>query len=125
MNYPQPWWYRANVSPLSKWPNGIYDGDTVELMIDQGFQTYTHRKCRLLAVDTPEMRGYQADNGKVARRAVVLWMAAATIGAGDWPLLVRTHEADSFGRWLVEIIRKTDGQNLSDFLIGLGYGHEY
>ena len=34
----------------------VVDGDTVELMIDQGFSDFTEQKMRLYGIDSPEMR---------------------------------------------------------------------
>jgi len=35
----------------------VIDGDTVELLIDLGFNTLTKQKIRLRAIDAPEIRG--------------------------------------------------------------------
>jgi micrococcal nuclease len=34
----------------------VVDGDTVELVIDQGFSDFTEQKMRLYGIDSPEMR---------------------------------------------------------------------
>jgi micrococcal nuclease len=42
----------------------VVDGDTVELMIDQGFSNFTKQTMRLYGVDAPEMR---TKEGKAAK----------------------------------------------------------
>jgi micrococcal nuclease len=34
----------------------VIDGDTFDLMIDLGFNTFTHQRMRLYGIDAPEMR---------------------------------------------------------------------
>ena len=34
----------------------VVDGDTFDLMIDLGFNTFTHQRMRLYGIDAPEMR---------------------------------------------------------------------
>ena len=48
----------------------IYDGDTVTLVIDLGFDTYRQMKLRLYGIDTPEMRGAEREQGVYVRGLV-------------------------------------------------------
>ena len=41
----------------------VIDGDTVELLIDLGFNTLTQQKIRLRAIDAPEIRGPEREEG--------------------------------------------------------------
>ena len=34
-----------------------YDGDSFDLSLDLGFEIVVHKGCRLMGVDTPELRG--------------------------------------------------------------------
>ncbi len=45
----------------------VVDGDTVELMIDQGFSDFTEQKMRLYGIDSPEM---QTNAGKALTNAL-------------------------------------------------------
>lgn len=87
----------------------VVDGDTLDLLIDQGMRVYRRERVRLLGVDAPEVRGSTAQAGADALAWVRSWLAAA---GGEWPLTVRTTKADSFGRYLARIWRG-DGAELN------------
>jgi micrococcal nuclease len=42
----------------------VVDGDTVELMIDQGFSNFTKQTMRLYGIDAPEMRTKEGKEAK-------------------------------------------------------------
>jgi endonuclease YncB( thermonuclease family) len=75
----------------------VVDGDTVELMIDQGFDTQRKERFRLYGVDAPEMR-YEA--GKASKKW--LWEALQPLEA----IYVQTIQLetkakrDKYGRFL-------------------------
>lgn len=118
---PEPFAYRANINPLSRWPDGVYDGDTVDLLIDKGFHDYTFRKVRLDGVDTPEMRIVTREQAHAARNLTVQWLKYACVGQTKWPLCLVSNELDAFGRIVGTIYRLVDGQNLTDYLRSKGY----
>lgn len=45
----------------------VYDGDTLTLELDLGFNLYLVRKARICGIDTPEMRGWQKPAGTIVR----------------------------------------------------------
>ena len=51
--------------------------------------------------------------------------AGAIDGDGEWPFVVRTEKADSFGRWLAEVHRTDDPVSLTDAIIATGHGVAY
>jgi micrococcal nuclease len=53
----------------------IVDGDTQDLLIDLGLDTYTLIRTRLIGVDTPETRGVEKPEGEVAKAYVTKWFA--------------------------------------------------
>ena len=59
---PTPYVYRAQV--LS-----VYDGDTITVMIDLGLRIKVRASCRMLGIDTPEIRGKNAAEKKMALTA--------------------------------------------------------
>lgn len=53
----------------------VYDGDTIRVDIDQGFNHWMHRESiRLYGIDTPEMRGAEKEDGKRVRDLVREWL---------------------------------------------------
>lgn len=81
----------------------VYDGDTVRADIDLGFGMWMHRQAlRLAGIDAPELRGETIGAGRAARdflRNLLL----------DEPVVIRTHKAGKYGRWLAEIYRELAG----------------
>jgi len=93
----------------------IYDGDTVTLDIKLGcFVTLENEKCRLMGIDTPEMRGDDKARGKLARdflRNMILGQEVT----------VKTYldKTGKYGRLLVDIYH--NGVFINEFLVTSGY----
>lgn len=82
----------------------VVDGDTYDLVVDPGFRlAYAHR-FRLYGWDTPERRRGSPFERSEARRATE--EAASWIADAGSRLFTRTHKADSFGRWLAELLHE-------------------
>ena len=112
--------YRAKIDQESKWHLGVYDGDTVDLVIDVGFRMSCRQRIRLLYVDTPEIRGPERPDGLQFKQLTSEWFAVVAASAHKWPLLVKTEKSDSFGRYLAEIWRFGDERSLNQFLLDNG-----
>lgn len=95
------WEYRCRV--LS-----VYDGDSLKLEVDLGFGATMKLKdpgCRLLDIDTPEIRGPERSLGLEAKQFVLDWIAEREDG-DDWPFICRTVRDDAtgkYGRYLVDL----------------------
>lgn len=107
--------YRARLS-------SVHDGDTLTLVADLGFEVSVRVTVRALGINAPELA---TPEGKVAQQAALAWVAAA--GAGDWPLVIASQKAatpigpDKYGgRWLAQVWRISDGQELGTALISSG-----
>lgn len=86
----------------------VVDGDTIDVKIDLGFDTYSKRRVRLLDVDTPE-RGQE--NYKEATQ----FTTASVLGK---EILIQTYKSDVFGRYLANVFYLNDEEyrSLSDEL---------
>lgn len=115
---PAPFWYRAQPSPRSRHRLGVIDGDTLDLTLDLGFRLTLELRVRLLDVDTPEIRK-DTGEGKLFKELSMAWVSEAIEFGGDWPLLVCTSKADSFGRWLATVVNHKN-ICLSSYLILCG-----
>lgn len=78
----------------------VIDGDTFDLMIDEGFSNFTQQRMRLYGIDAPEMK---TDAGKDLQRRLVENYYLA-------PVIVQSIEApkskqfrDKYGRFLAII----------------------
>jgi len=84
----------------------VVDGDTVDLFCDDGRRRYSLERYRLIGVDAPELHDSdQAMRAKAieTKAALMEMLKPAAVDLKRWPLVVKTHKSDSFGRWLAEI----------------------
>lgn len=113
----EPFVYRAKCS-------NVVDGDTVDLFVDCGFRQYATLRMRLLGINAPEMNATDPavrQRALEAKQYVIERLKPAPVSMTDaWPLLVRTHKTDSFGRWLAEVWVTPDAGTLGDAMISLG-----
>jgi micrococcal nuclease len=99
------WTYRARLEK-------VVDGDTVDVLIDLGFQAFYRVRLRLLGVDAPEMG---SDAGSKAKAFTAEWISGLE---GDWPLYVRTAKTDKYGRYVATILPAADPYySLNDALL--------
>lgn len=100
----------------------VIDGDTVVMDIDVGFgMAKIKEHIRLARIDTPEVRGEERPLGLKSKEFVVEWMKSC-----NWEVIVETQkEKGKYGRYIGEIYRLSDGQNLSTLLLEEGLAVEY
>jgi micrococcal nuclease len=89
----------------------VVDGDTVDFVVDLGFNIHTTIRTRLIGVDTPE-RGHE-DWKKATETCARLLSSVAdirneSIGHPEHWVKIRTEKTGKYGRWLVEIDGVTD-----------------
>lgn len=103
---PPAYVYRAQV--LS-----VYDGDTITVMLDLGMSITRKAKCRLVGIDTPEIRT------KVAGEKEAAYAARDRVRdliLDKWVTIQSMTEPDKYGRLLVKVWTE-DGQCVNDVLI--------
>ena len=125
-----------NITAIEK----VVDGDTVDAVIDLGFDVRFCGRIRLLGIDTPESRTRDLEEkfyGKLSTAALKSWLHWAIMSdRDDIEIKLRCPEADSrgkFGRILGELwINCTaDGQefsgwtNLNKWMCESGYAVGY
>lgn len=106
----------------SKYPQGAYDGDTIDLIIDVGFKMTTRQRIRLLGVNTPELRGASKEKGLYWRDMTRKWLKdAKDKSKEEWYLKINTFKSDAFGRYLADISRESiTNKSLGQYLIRIG-----
>ena len=116
-----PYQYYAKLDE-SKYPQGAYDGDTIDLIIDVGFKITTRQRVRLLWVNTPELRGASKEEGLHWRDLTRKWLKHAKDSSNEeWYLQVETSKSDAFGRYLADIQRvSVTNKYLSSYLLRMG-----
>lgn len=117
------WGFYAKPDSFSDYEYGVLDGDTWDLLVDQGFRDYQRPRIRAVHIDAAEV--FSARRGSAEYRAGIEqrdfardWMAdAVDAHDGDWPLVLRTRrKRGSFDRWLGEVFDR-DGNSLERALI--------
>jgi micrococcal nuclease len=96
----------------------VYDGDTIFVNIDQGFNDWKmNQPIRLCGVNAPEVRGVGKEEG-LKVKAIVEEMIA------NKPVVLHTiDKKDKYGRWLGFIY--IDGLNLNQLLLENGHAVPY
>tara|TARA_R100001015_G_C4633836_1_gene199325 strand:- start:356 stop:697 length:342 start_codon:yes stop_codon:yes gene_type:complete len=96
----------------------IVDGDTVDLLVDCGFNIIRKERIRFYGVDAWETRGEEREDGLKAKKFV-----EEKIPVGS-EVVVRTgKERGKYGRYLGEIY--VDNRSLNDMLLEEGHAEIY
>ncbi len=86
----------------------VVDGDTVDVLVDQGFHSFRRLRLRLQWIDAPEKRGEQKSRGTAAAEHLeeLIEQYAVTRDACGRPVIYVTTEKDrqgKYGRWLATL----------------------
>ena len=78
----------------------VIDGDTIDVVIDLGFDLYKKERVRIAGVDTPEKRTRDAEEKALGMDATV-WMQTQLQEAldSDSDLIIRTELKGGFGKY--------------------------
>lgn len=91
----------------------IYDGDTIRVNIDLGFNTWMFdRKLRLYGIDTPEIRGEERELGLQAKQFVNERIPVGT----SIQILTEKDSTGKYGRYLATVFYD-GGKNLNEELL--------
>ena len=89
----------------------VVDGDTLDFVVDLGFNVHTTIRTRLMGVDTPE-RGHPDWKKATAECAKLLSAVAdvkgSALGQPEHYFTIKTYKQGKYGRWLVQIDGVTD-----------------
>lgn len=103
---PTPYVYRAYVE-------SVYDGDTITVTLDLGLSIKVKAKCRLLGIDTPEIRTKVAAEKEAAYKARD---RVRDLVLEKWVTLHSVQKPDKYGRLLVKVWTE-GGVCINDMLI--------
>lgn len=113
----KPYHYKAKVY-------SVYDGDTITLIVDQGFGDRSKKTFRLSRINAWEVRGEEREEGLEARDYV-----RSVLRKGQW-IYIKTEKdkTGKYGRYLADIyiISHAIGEepkfvNINDNLVQLGH----
>lgn len=97
----------------------VYDGDTITVNIDLGFNVWKHgEKLRLARINAPEVRGKERKKGLISRD----WLRKKILHK---KIIIKTikkkrgkEKKGKYGRYIVELY--LNGKNLNDELVRVG-----
>ena len=101
----------------------VVDGDTVDVVLDLGFDILYKSRVRLYGIDTPESRTRNKD--EKARGKMAAAYLARAINNGD-KVVIQTKLKDSrgkFGRVLGDVV--VDGLNINETMVENNYAVKY
>jgi micrococcal nuclease len=106
------WEYRAFVRK-------VYDGDTITVDFDLGFDILLkNQKIRLADINAPEVRGQQRAEGLISRDALRSRIA------NKWVIIkTKKDKKGKYGRWIGTVI--LDDENINEWLINEGFAKVY
>ena len=95
----------------------VIDGDTIDVLIDPGWNEYPYRVIRYRGIDAPELRGEERMAGLAAREYL-----SALLPIGEQVLLVGTSkDPETFGRYVARVIRAADGLDTGRAMVDAGH----
>ncbi len=110
----------------------VVDADTIDFEeIDLGFGVNMRNspdkklRFRMAGVDAPERGQVGWSTGK---QFVEEWVSVGEIHRLRWPFLIHSYKpikTDSFGRWLADVYRVSDGAHLNADLLAAGHAVPY
>jgi len=116
--------YTYYVKSLKK----VVDGDTIDVVLDLGFNLYKTERVRLAGIDTPEKRTRDLDEKKLGLDATS-WLIEKLEGAvPSSKLVIRTeknNQAGKYGRTLGWLWLESDTDSINDQMIREGYEWPY
>ena len=117
--------YNFRVIEITK----VVDGDTIDVLIDLGFDLYKKERVRIAGVDTPEKRTRDLEEKALGIDATN-WLKDKLEGAisGDDDLVIRTElvgGVGKYGRLLGWLYIGDATVSLNEQMIAAGYAWEY
>ena len=102
----------------------IVDGDTIDVVLDLGFDIHLRARIRFAGINAPESRTrnpVEKQAGLAAKRYVEDW-----IGEREHQVVIQTvlDNRGKFGRVLGRVLN-SDGQCLNDEMVALGHAPPY
>ena len=117
--------YNFRVTEIVK----VLDGDTIDVIIDLGFDLYKKERVRIAGVDTPEKRTRDLEEKALGEDATN-WLKEQLDGAisGEDDLVIRTDLVGGmgkYGRLLGWLYIGDETESINERMIQQGYAWEY
>lgn len=95
----------------------IVDGDTIDVMIDLGFDSWKKARIRFFGINAPETKGEEKLLGLESKEYLTSLIPVGSI------IKLETLGLDKYGRWLGVILK--DELNINEHMVSKGKATEY
>ena len=104
----------------TKWAKvvNVYDGDTIHVVFYLGFKLYRW-KCRLLGIDTPEIK----TKSEIEHSAAIKAKEKLSDLILNKIITIECNNFDKYGRLLITVYKSR--VNINKFMVRQGYAYEY
>tara|TARA_R110002153_G_scaffold74896_2_gene194338 strand:- start:191 stop:526 length:336 start_codon:yes stop_codon:yes gene_type:complete len=99
----------------------VIDGDTIDAIIDLGFDVWVKKRIRLNGIDAPETRTKNLTEKEHGLKAKAF--LKEIMGSPDDPFVLQSHGVGKYGRCLGTIFK--NDVNICHKLVNEGYAEEY
>tara|TARA_R100000541_G_scaffold22750_3_gene32683 strand:+ start:84 stop:437 length:354 start_codon:yes stop_codon:yes gene_type:complete len=102
----------------------VIDGDTIDAMIDLGFDVHVKKRIRFMGINTPESRTRDLEEKKLGLAAKARVQELLTTCSY---ITLKSHGSGKFGRCLGELFIEIENEavNLNQLLISEGHAVAY
>jgi len=101
----------------------VIDGDTIDAMVDLGFDIWIKKRIRFLGIDAPETRTRNAEEKK--RGLLATERVREVLRENEMKAELISHGVGKFGRVLGVIKVKSSKDSLNDLLVAEGLAEIY
>lgn len=99
---------------------GAVDGDTIDLLVDVGFDIRAAVRLRVADLWCPEVRGSEREEGLRSKLNAARWLGADS--DLEFPLWLTCHGRRSFSRWVGSLEWRDTGEQFADYMVLNGFG---
>ena len=101
----------------------VVDGDTIDALVDLGFNTWKKVRIRFYGINAPESRTRDLEEKK--RGLAAKERLIEILKANDNKFMLRSHGVGKFGRCLGELFVESNKESVQQMLINEGHGVAY
>lgn len=102
----------------------VIDGDTIDAMIDLGFDTWISKRIRFYGIDAPESRTRDLEEKKRGKAATAY--LTTILEENNNEFILKSHGVGKFGRCLGELFVESLGDlSVQQQMINEGHGVSY
>jgi len=99
----------------------VIDGDTIDCLVDLGFNTFLKERFRLYGIDTPEKTSTNIELKSLAHEATKF----VRDSIDGKQVTLETFAKDKYGRWLAKVHLLSDIATINEQLVSLGLAKPY